>query len=166
MASGDRLAFWWASDNHPPSSAFATVDSRNAHIVLDFDAATDEEACFEDIVPPWYGGGSWKVRLFVGMTSAIAGSARWQTDVERLQPGTLDVDSDSFTGTFQSGALTAPATAGIFTWVEITHTNAQIDGCVVGDPFRLKVRRDADGTSGTDDASGDGEIMCIEVVEV
>lgn len=165
MAAGDTLVTWWADANHPPGSNWATLDQRNSHPVLDFDGTTDEEACFEGIMPQHYAGGSLKVRLLVGMTSATSGSARLQTDFERIQPGTLDTDADSFSGSFQSAGLTVNGTSGIFTWVEITHTSGQIDGVTAGDPFRLKVRRDADGTSGTDDQTTDLELMCVEIQE-
>ena len=36
---------------------------------------------------------------------------------------------------------------------------------VAGDLFRIKVRRDADGTNGTDDITTDMELLAIEVVE-
>jgi hypothetical protein len=165
MATGDTLGAWSADANHPPLTAFATPDTRNGHPVLDFDGTTDEEACFTGVMPHHYGGGSIAVRLLVGMTSATSGAARWQTDFERILSGTLDVDADSFSGTFQSAGLTIPGTAGVFTWVTITHTNAQIDGLVAGDAFRLKVRRDADGTSGTDDQTTDAELLAVELQE-
>jgi len=36
---------------------------------------------------------------------------------------------------------------------------------VAGDLFRLKIRRDADGTNGTDDITTDMELIGIEIVE-
>ena len=48
----------------------------------------------------------------------------------------------------------------------ITFTNgAQMDSLAVGEPYRLKVRRDADGTSGTDDVATDAQIIAIEIKE-
>jgi hypothetical protein len=40
-----------------------------------------------------------------------------------------------------------------------------MDDLVAGEPYRLKVRRDADGTSGTDDIATDAELLSIEVLE-
>jgi len=166
MASGDRLGFWDATNNHPPSSGFAQYDTRNSHPILRFDPSTVEDAIFSGEMPPWYAGGSVKLRLFVGFDTATTGASRWQTDFERTQDAVLDVDADSFSGTFQNNGLTVPGTAGIFTWLEITHTSGQMDGVVAGDPFRIKVRHDATGTTGTDDATGDHELMFVEMVEV
>ena len=40
-----------------------------------------------------------------------------------------------------------------------------MDSIAVGDEFRLKVRRDADGSAGTDDVATDGELYGIEIKE-
>lgn len=166
MASGDQIAFWWASDNHPLASGAATPDTRNGHPVYEFDPGSDEEAWFESICPSYYSNGGIKVRLFVGCDTATSGTMRFQSDFERITAGSLDVDADSFSGTFQSGSMAAPGTAGIFNWLEINHTNAQIDSVTAGDLFRLKVRRDADDTSGTDNVSGDVQLMAVQLVEI
>jgi hypothetical protein len=165
MASGNRLAVFTAMMNEPPSSNFATLDLRNNHPVLDFDGATDEEACFREVLPPHYSGGGLTVKLHVGCTSATSGTMRWQVAIERIQLGTLDIDADSFAA-FQSSGVSAPATSGVFTTCTVTLTSgAQMDDLVAGEPYRLKVRRDADGTSGTDDITTDAELLSIEVLE-
>lgn len=166
MASGDQLAFWWASDNHPLATNAATPDTRNGHPVYEFDWSVDEEAWFESIIPSYYSNGGIKVRLFLGADTTTTGTMRFQSDFERIQAGTLDVDADSFSGTFQSGSMAAPAAAGIFNWLEISHTNAQIDGITAGDLFRLKIRRDADDTSGTDSVGSDVQLMAVQLVEI
>ena len=63
-----------------------------------------------------------------------------------------------FSGTFQSAGGTANGTSGIKTKISIAHTNAQLDSLAAGEPFRLKIRRDADGTSGSDDIATDLEL--------
>jgi hypothetical protein len=40
-----------------------------------------------------------------------------------------------------------------------------MDSLAAGEPFRLKVRRDADGTSGTDDIATDAELVRIVIRE-
>ena len=42
---------------------------------------------------------------------------------------------------------------------------AQMDSLSAGEAFRLKLRRDADGTSGTDDVTTDAELLLVEVKE-
>ena len=54
MASGDTLAVFTPLHNEPPASIFATLDTRNSIPVLDFDAATDEEAVFGGFLPNNY----------------------------------------------------------------------------------------------------------------
>ncbi|MEB3277208.1 MAG: hypothetical protein VKM92_09615, partial [Cyanobacteriota bacterium] len=46
-SSGTKTyAVFTPSDNQPPSSGFATLDTRNSVAVLDFDAAATESAVF------------------------------------------------------------------------------------------------------------------------
>ena len=166
MASGDTLVTFFPADNEPPTSNYATLDTRNGHPCLDFDGATDEEAVFTGVLPRNYAGGGLTVYLHVSYTSATSGSGRWQADIERMDASSLDIDADSFTGTFQSAGVTAPGTSGQIIVATITFTSgAQMDSLAAGEPFRLKVRRDADGTSGTDDIATDAELLAVEIKE-
>lgn len=166
MASGDTLATFFPADNEPPASAYATFDTRNAHPTLDFDGATDEEAVFTGILPNNYAGGGLTVRCHVAFTSATSGSGRLQADIERMDASSLDIDADSFAGSFQSAGVTAPGTSGQIVVGSIAFTSgAQMDSLAAGEPFRLKIRRDADGTSGTDDIATDMELLAVEVKE-
>lgn len=163
--TGDTLIVFTPVAATFPSSNYATPDLRNNHPVLDFDGATDEEVFFEGVLPAFYSGGSIVIDLYVALTSATTGSFRYQTDFERINDGGPDLDADSFSGTFQSAGGTASGTSGIPTKISITHTTAQIDGLTANEPFRLKVRRDADGTSGTDDIATDAELVRVVVRE-
>ena len=76
-----------------------------------------------------------------------------------------DIDGDSF-ATFKDVTVSANGTSGIEVVGTITFTSgAEMDSIVVGDLFRLKIRRDADGTNGTDDITTDMELLGIEVTE-
>jgi hypothetical protein len=166
MASGDTLATFFPADNEPPASAYATFDTRNAHPALDFDGATDEEAVFTGVLPRNYAGGGLTVYCHVAFTSATSGSGRLQADIERMDASSLDIDADSFTGSFQSAGVTAPGTSGQIVVGSIAFTSgAQMDSLAAGEPFRLKIRRDADGTSGTDDIATDMELLAVEIKE-
>jgi len=166
MASGDTLATFFPADNEPPASAYATFDTRNAHPTLDFDGAADEEAVFTGVLPRNYAGGGLTVYCHVAFTSATSGSGRLQADIERMDASSLDIDADGFTTTFQSAGVTAPGTSGQIVVGTITFTSgAQMDSLAAGEPFRLKIRRDADGTSGTDDIATDMELLAVEVKE-
>lgn len=145
-------------DNQPPAANYATIDTRNSIMVLDFDAATDESAVFVGIIPESASLGSGlKIRINWMATSATSGTCRWGVQIERMN---TDEDSDSFDTAATAGSTTN-GTSGIITTTEITITT--IDSVVAGNPFRIKVYRDADGTSGTDDMTGDAELVSVEV---
>lgn len=121
---------------------------------------------FSSRLPRNYAGGGLTVYVEVAFSSATSGSARLQADIERLQTGTLDIDADSFTGSFQSTGVTASGTSGVSVIGTITFTSgAQMDSLAAGEHFRLKIRRDADGTSGTDDITTDMELISVEIKE-
>ena len=165
MASGDTLAVFVPANNEPPASAYATLDTRNAHPTLDFDGATDEEAVFTSILDRKYAGGGLTINIHCAFTSATSGSVRWQAAIERIDASSLDIDADSFAA-FQSGGGTAPGTSGQVIVVAVTMTSgAQMDSLAVGESYRLKIRRDADGTSGTDDIATDAELIAVELKE-
>jgi hypothetical protein len=145
-------------NNQPPAANYATIDTRNSIMVLDFDASTDESAVFVGIIPEAASLGSGlKIRINWMATSATSGTCRWGVQIERMN---TDEDSDSFDTAATAGSTTN-GTSGIITTTEITITT--IDSVAAGDPFRLKVFRDADGTSGTDDMTGDAELVSVEV---
>jgi hypothetical protein len=150
-------AVFTATDNQPPSTAFATLDTRGTGIaVLDFDDATDESAVFVSIIPEAASLGSGlKIRLHWMATTATSGNVVWDVSLERM---TTDLDSDSF-DTIASGTAAANGTSGILTVTEITLTT--IDSVTAGDAFRLKVTRDANNASDT--MTGDAELVAVEV---
>lgn len=165
MATTNVLVQFTPLANEPPSSAFATPDLRNSHIVLDFDGSTDEEAVFSGVLPAHYAGGGLTINTFWSFTSATSGSLRVQTAIERIDVSSLDIDADSF-ASFNSAGGTAPGTSGQVIKVTTTHTSgAEMDSLAAGEAFRLKIRRDADGTSGTDDITTDAELLYVEIRE-
>lgn len=165
MASGDILALFLAHGNEPPTSNPATLDLRNVHPVLDFDDTTDEEAVWSGKLAR-YGGGGITARVGYSMSSAVGNGVVFQGAFERIGDQQLDVDADSFAAFQSSGAVAVPATSGLVDVATIAFTDgAQIDNLVNGEQFRFKLRRDADGTSDTDNAAGDAEVHYVELVE-
>lgn len=163
MASGDTLGTFAPQDNEPPPSAFATFDLRNGHPVLDFDATTDESAIFTDVLPRNYAGGGVTINIHWTATSATSGTCRWQAQIESIDA--QDIDTDGYASTQSTGG-TAAGVSGVETVTAITCTNgSQMDSLVAGGAFRLKITRDADGTSGTDDMAGDAELLIVELKE-
>lgn len=157
MASGNTLAVFTPYQNEPPSSAYATLDTRNGQPVLDFDADTDESAVFSGIAPSNYAGGGFTLIIHVAFSSAVAGDAIVDAQVER---GSTDMDADSFAAV-SSVTITANGTSGVETQGSVAVAN--MDSIVAGDHFRLKLTRDANNASDT--ATGDMEVRSVEVRE-
>src|SRR3990167_8775744 len=152
--------------NVPPTANFATPDTRNSHPVLDFDGTADEEAVFSGVLPTAYAGGGLTVEIWVSFTSATSGSAHFQVAIERMDVSSLDTDADSFAAFNESDAITAPGTSGQLIKTTTTFTDgADMDSLAAGEAFRLKIRRDADGTGGTDDITTDAELLRVVMRE-
>jgi hypothetical protein len=165
MASGNTLISFGPLDNEPPSSNYATIDTRNLQPCLDFDASTDESAVFSGVLPRHYAGGGITIRLFWAGSTATSGTCRWDVSIERQADEGQDLDSDGFAAA-QSAGGTAPGTSGALQYTDIAFTDgAQMDSLAVGERFRLKVTRDADGSGGTDDMTGDAELFGVEIRE-
>jgi hypothetical protein len=161
MASGNALIQWDARSGVQPSSNPATLDVRNGQPVLDFDAGTDESVIFEGVLPAHYGGSGLTLELWCMMSSATSGNVIMQGAVERRN---TDADSDSFASAQSSAATAVNGTSGIPFLVSITFSSgANMDSLAAGEPFRLKVNRDAD--NGSDTASGDLELLSAYLKE-
>ncbi len=161
MASGDTLLIFSALANEPPSTIFATLDTRNSHPILDFDDAANEEAVLSAIMPQQYGGGGLDVLIHYAMTSATALTIDWDAQFERIGDGQQNIGSDGFAAVQSTDNTTVPGTAGLIDIVTIAFTSAQIDGILAGEGFRLKIIRDAVA----DDAAGDAELRWVEIRE-
>jgi hypothetical protein len=124
-------------DNEPPSSNYATLDTRNQHPCLDFDGTTSESAAFSDVLSSGYAGGGLTVTLFIAATSATSGDCKFEASFERM---TTDLDADSF-ATAKNVTITVSGTSGIITTGAISFSNSEIDGLSAGEGYRLKVAR-------------------------
>jgi len=168
MASGDTLAIFTPYNNEPPSSNYATLDTRNQHPILDFDATTDEEAVFKGIMPQSYAG-TTGVTVYIHYAMSTANGSVyvvWQAAFERVSDSVQDIDSDGFEAFNSTGQVAVPGTLGHVDVASIAFTDgSDMDSVVAGDGFRLKIRRDADGTSADDDATGDAELWAVEIRE-
>jgi hypothetical protein len=162
MASGDTLLVFTPWANEPPASNYATPDVRNNHPVLDFDDTTNESAVFSAIMPRHYGGGGVTVYLHYAMTSATSGTVDWDVAFERIGDQQLDIDADSFADANSVDDTTVPATTGNVDVVSVAFTDgADMDSVAAGETFRIKITRDA----ASDDASGDAELVAVEIKE-
>jgi len=67
-------------------------------------------------------------------------------------------------GSFDTAATAGTTTSGTAYVPNVTEiTITAIDGITAGDPYRLKVYRDADGTSDTDSLTVDAQLFAVEV---
>ena len=162
MASGNTLCTFFAASNEPPTSNYATVDTRNGHLVLDFDTTTQEAAIFTGIMPRNYAGGGVTVYIHAMLSSATSGTLGWDVSFERMSDATTDLDADSFATAQTVTAATVPGTSGIVLVLNVAITDgANMDSVAAGESFRLRIRRDVSN----DTASGDAELICVEVKE-
>jgi hypothetical protein len=150
-------------DNEAPSSSFATLDTRNAHPTLDFDASSAESAVFTFVLPTDYSGAGITVMLYWAGTSATSGNVMWQAALEAAAAGSQDTDSDGFATAQAFSAAAANGTSGVLTKSSLNISNgANMDSIAAGDMFRLKITRDA--ANGSDTMTGDAELMRVVVV--
>lgn len=163
MASTDTLLVFTPLHNEPPSSNYATLDTRNLHPVLDFDATTNESAVFSAVMPQHYAGTTGvTVYVHYAMSSATANTVDWDVAFERIGDQQLDIDSDSFAAVNSVDNTTVPGTSGLVDIANVAFTDgADMDSVAAGEGFRLKVTRDA----ASDDAAGDAEILFVEIRE-
>lgn len=161
MASGNTMAVFTPAANEPPASIFATLDTRNSILVLDFDASSNESAIFRGILPSNYAGGGVTVDLY-WTTSATTGDCVWAAAWEENDPNNNDIDSDNF-GTAGTTTTGADATSGHIVKTTITISHANMGSPTAGDPFRLKITRTAD--SGSDTLAADAELHSVHVKE-
>ena len=154
--SQSTVCVFKATDNQPPATNFATLDTRNSVAVLDFDDSTKESAIFVSVIPNLILLGSGlSISIHWMATSATSGSVVWEVSLERSN---TDLDSDSF-DTAATGSSSTNGTSGIITKTTITLTS--IDGVTIGDLYRLKVSRDVSNASDT--MVGDAELIGVEI---
>lgn len=165
MASGDTLAYFDVLNGQTPSSAFATFDTRNGVAVLDFDDTTDESVDFGGFMPRNYAGGGFTVTVGWMATSATTGTISLDVSFMSVTDDADDLDTKAFAAANNANPTTASAT-GEVDYVPITFTDgADSDSVAAGEYFRLRVTRDANGTTSTDDLAGDMELVFVEIKE-
>ena len=161
MASGDTLVVLTPQNSEPLTANTATLDTRNQHPVLDFDAATNESTVFSWVMPRHYAGGGVTIYLHYAMSSATSLTVDWDISVEQIGDEALDIDADSFGTATSIDNTTVPGTSGNVDIVNGAISHANMSSPVVGDGMRLKVLRDAV----SDDATGDAELRFVEIKE-
>jgi hypothetical protein len=157
------LMIFGAHDADLPSSAFARpgMDGQGRSFLAFAGATADESAYFVGIAPQGMTGTATLIVTY-RMASATTGSVRFEALVEAITDAdAVDTDSASSFDTTNSAGATVPGTAGYIDQLSITLTNK--DSIAAGDYFRIQLRRDQDGTTGTDDATGDAQVLAVEL---
>jgi hypothetical protein len=162
MAAGNTLLVFTPAANEPPASNYATLDTRNDHLVLDFDETTAEYAVFKGVLPRHYGTNGITVYVHWGCTTATSGTVGWTVEFERISDSQQDIDSTGFASAQTITAATVPGTSGNITITSVAVSNgANMDSIAVGEGFRLRIKRDV----ANDNASGDAELWAVELRE-
>jgi len=165
MASGNLLCSFTPQQNEPPSTAFATFDTRNGYLVLDFDDTTDESAIFRGVMPDTYAGGGLVVKVLWSATSATTGSISLNVSFMSVTDDADDLDVKTFAAANNVNPTTANV-SGEVDYASITFTDgADMDNVAAGEMFFIKITRDANGTTATDDLSGDMELHQVLIYE-
>ncbi len=138
------FADYWA----PQAMILSTVNGlppagttqRNERTLITFNDGLNQNTTFAAVMGDAYAGGS--IRLDLDWVSdAVIGDVRWGGQWERLEPNGPDVDVDQFAAAlFATDA--AETTSGEIVRTSITFTNAEADGIVAGDAYRLLALRD------------------------
>lgn len=157
---------------YPPEAAdfplanYPSFVAVNDRIALAFDDSTDETVYFDNqIAHDRDFGGGYALKIYFIMASATSGSVRWQAAFEAVTPGdATDLDATTSFDTASSVGVTVPGTAGYLTVASLSF-EFNIDGFEYPDYLRISINRDADGTSGTDDAAGDAYVLAVELYE-
>lgn len=160
MASGSTLFVFKPQARIGPSTNMATFDTRNGHLVLEFDpGATAESADFEGILPANYSGLGITVTIVWMADVATSGDVVWGASFERHDTA-LDMDSDSFAAE-KTATATAPGTTGFPAYTTISFANgSEIDSLSVGESFRLRIRRVSSDAADTMN-SNDAQLVCV-----
>lgn len=162
MASGDTLAILRPFAGEPPSATFAVQNVRNQHPVLEFDAATAWAVRWTSFLPANYAGGGITVIVLWIAATATTGNVKWNAAVERMVGAAQNLNSDSF-ATAQTATGAANGTSGVETSTSIALTNSQIDGLLVGEDFRLELKRDA--ADAADTMAGNAQVVLVVLKE-
>jgi hypothetical protein len=163
MAAGSSLNTFTAADNQPPAAGFAVLDTRNSHLVIEYDDTTAQSALFGSILPRNYSGNGITVTIVWMAKTAVAGNVMWGVSFERHQSGVTDLNADSFAAE-RTAVGAAPGTTGFPQYTAIAFTDgAQINSIAAGESYRLKLRRVA--ADGADTMVGNAEALRVEVRE-
>ena len=139
-----------------PASGSATLSKVTGNItymVLDFDASSDERACWNILIPDSYAGGDATIEIYWISNAAVAGDCRW--DVEYLSTGNSDPVDTAPTNV----AMTVSTTDGTAK-NKNTATGTLTTPFTAGDEVNFQIIRDVDQA---DDLVNDARLLGVKI---
>jgi hypothetical protein len=172
MASGDTLWVFIPEQHDIPLATTPAVPGYITGVAgfrpsLRFDDTVDESVIWTFIMPSNYAGGGITLRFFYAMESATSGAVGIEAAIERVADA-ADLDAAGSDFAAANGASeTVPTTAHeLSSSLTVAFTDgADMDSLAANELGRLKVNRDADGTTQTDTATGDAHLLAIVMTE-
>jgi len=158
MASGDSLGQFFPNGSRPPATNPGIPTTRNDIDYLDYDADTEESNFWRKVLPSNYTGLGITFDIYTIAATALIDDFVAGLSIERGEAGGNDFDVDAFAAE-KTVTSTTNGTSGIATKSTISFTNAQIDGLLKNEPYRLKFARKAG--AGGDDMLGKLQLMSI-----
>ena len=160
MASGDIVGL--GLHVCQPDDDYATLDTRAGAStpgelveVYDFDDTTPE---YIDLICrlEGYGGGGLTITFDLSAETGTTGAVRWGAAIRRINRSGEDIDA-AHTYVYQFANVNVPGTSGQIVQASIALTDgAQMDSLADGEPFILRVQRDA--ANAADTTAGDAEL--------
>lgn len=129
---------------------------------LAFDAATDE-AAFWKFIADNYGSGNLTLDIYWYADTASSANVVWEAQLSAItaDTDTQDIETDGL-ATLNFVQDTHLGTTGQRVH-KATITISNLDSIAAGDLCHLRIARDANGTSATDDMTGDAIIVMVEI---
>lgn len=126
---------------------------------LAYDATTDE-AAFWKFIASNYGSGNITLDLFWYADTASANNVVWEAQISAITPDTdsQDIETDGL-ATLNFVQDTHLGTVGQRVH-KCSITISNLDSIAAGDVVHVRIARDANGTSATDDMTGDAILIC------
>lgn len=143
--------------------AYTKVNGTNFPVPsLAYDSTTDE-AAFWRFLATNYGSGNITATVYWYADSASSGNVVWESQIAAITPNTdsQDIETDAL-ATLNFAQDTHLGTTGQRVHsADITISN--LDSIASGDLCVLRLARDANGTSATDDMAGDAMLLGIRL---
>jgi hypothetical protein len=150
----------WDSPTSNPAVAACVTGTNTQKGVADFDPSTDQSLQMTARLPADYNGGSIDARV-VWLAAATSGSAGWCVQLIKVSDAATD---DPAFPAQAAGTCTSDAAKGTTLQTNVaTITGTTCTSCAAGDLLHIQLSRDANGGAVTDDMTGNGRVIGVEL---